>query len=315
MTVTRRRRAALALLAVPALLLGAALAWLLAEHGRAAFGAAVVHEDGRRTLLATILYPRHFLREVIPSLLTVAACIAALRAYGPAGAPAVRRGWAGWLALAMVVAAFTAAALEAGIAVAAGDLLQRYTHDDRAGWGSHWRAHLLAVAGLAAAAVAGAALLGRWVDGAWRQPAGGARAAVAGVGAAIVALTLAFGPSLEPLTDPRVVGHQARELATHGTITLAIAFAVLLWRQRPAPAPPPPPASPPRELWIAAGIAAAAAAYLLLAGLALDARAAGPQGAPLSALLAAHAFEHGMDYAFAALVSAWWGAAVLQTAR
>ena len=305
MTAVRRRRIAAALFAVPVVLLGGGLAWLLMEHGLAAFGTAAVHEDGRRTLLATIFYPRHFLREVIPSALVAAACIAAFRAYGPQGEAGARRSWAGWVALALVLGSFGAAALEAGFAVAAGDLLQLYTRDDDVAWGSHWRSHVLAVIALVAAAVVGAALLGRWLDGGWRRAARRSRLELGGVIVAIAALTLVCGPSLEPLTAARVVGHQARELATHGTITLAIAFAVLLWRHwPPAPAPARRSPRPPREVRLAAGIAATITAYLLATGLMLDARAAGPPGAPLSALLAAHGFEHSLDYLFVALLCA-----------
>jgi hypothetical protein len=300
-----RRALVVALLAAPLGLLSAALVWLLAEHGAGALGAAAVHEDGRRTLLATILYSRHFLREIAPTTLAVAACAGALLTYGPAGAPGARRRWAGVLAALMAVAAFCAAAAEAGVAVAAADLLQWYTRDDRGAYGSHWRSHLLAVVGLFAAAVVIAAVLGRLADGGWRRADPRTRRTwLGGVAAALAALTVLFDPTLEPFTAAGVVGHQARELATHGTITLAIAFAVLLALRRPA-APPAQAIVPPAEVVAAALIAAAVTIYLGVAALLLDAGAAAPAGAPLSALLAAHAFEHSLDYLFVALLCTW----------
>lgn len=306
-----RRALVVALLAAPLALLSAALVWLLAEHGAAAFGAAAVHEDGRRTLLATILYPRHFLREIGPTTLCAAASCGALLTYGPAGAPGARRRWAAVLALAMAVAAFGAAAAEAGVGVAAADLLQWYTRDDRAAYGSHWRSHLLAVVALLAAAVPIAAGLGRLLDGGWRQPDRHARRVwMGGVLAALALLTVLFRPTLEPFTAAGMVGHQARELATHGTITLAIAFAVLLALRRPPAAPPALAAAPAREVVVATVVAAGVTLYLGIAALVLDAGAAAPAGAPFSALLAAHALEHSLDYAFVALLCTWmsgWG--------
>jgi hypothetical protein len=99
------------------------------------------------------------------------------------------------------------------------DLLQYRTRDDLAGYGTHWRYHWLSTLWFGAA-VGVAPAMAHWITGApvlrrsrfWTRVAWGY----------FLALTLVFGMSADVFLDVRYAGHQAREILTHGPVTLLL---------------------------------------------------------------------------------------------
>jgi hypothetical protein len=73
-------------------LLGAFL-WLTADHGSPAVFTTVVHENGQRTLAETVLYWRHFLRELPVAGAYAVSSLAAIMAYGPRRTTTPPSGW------------------------------------------------------------------------------------------------------------------------------------------------------------------------------------------------------------------------------
>lgn len=291
--------------------LAVALLWLAAEHRTLALWDVVVHESGRHTLGRTVLYFRHFLRE-IPTL--IAMTLFLLAAYGvPEISPAMRRrarqrtGVHGmWLAAAGFLAAiaFGATAFEDGATAAWANLAQFYTRDDMTQYGSHWRFHWLSTIWIAMAAplVAGAA--SRWFGapppGSLRQR----RLLRAAAWTWFLGLTVVFVPTAEPFLDPRYIGHQAREILTHGLVTLPLSLGLIAWMMRRH--------GVQGRGW---GSAAELSPLALVAFIGIplflgaatvfgDVMESGQRGGGLAAMVAAHFFEHTLDYVFVAMCSA-----------
>jgi hypothetical protein len=308
---TNRRRVAAWLLALPLGLLGLSYAWLAMDHGMWNLCSIVIHEDGTHTGCTTLLYWRHFLREIPIATLYGAVTIGALRVYGPAdtGARSLTR-TVGFIGAALLVAAaWFGATTEAGSSIAAWDLLQAYVRDGEWRYGSHWRAHLLSSVVYGCAAIAAAALLSRILDGAFAVRVRVRMRWLAGIGATIVGLSLLWQPTWEPVTSPRVIGHQTREVVTHVLITLPLSLAVWLMTSGVGQRGPRPIAASrmPREV----RAALVAGAFLALAlGVATLLTQAAERTWPtvrLSSLVAAHAVEHTLDYAFIIAVMLAWG--------
>lgn len=308
MTARRRRLiAAAALLALPLGLLAACMAWLTAAHGAGVLG-VTLHEDGQRTLPATVLYWRHFLREVPVAALYAVMVAGACAAYGPGPGRPRRSALTVCLVAAILLVGLAAigAARAVGVRTALWDLLQAYVRDDQWAYGSHWRAHALSTLAFWLAAPGGAALLARAVDGAFTEPRRAARRRwLSGSLAALVVLSVVWWPAPEPLVDPRAIGHQAREAITHLVITLPLACGVWLLVHRDGAGSSARLSRPPAEV-LAAGVGAAAiVAGLGAAVLVTRAVQVARPDASLSSLVAAHAFEHALDYVFVALLTAW----------
>jgi hypothetical protein len=187
------------------------------------------------------------------------------------------------------------------------DLLQYRTRDDAVAYGSHWHYHFVSTLWFAFGGSVALSWLGAFanLDVFRPRPRGG----LWYVACAYVAIvTLAFGMSRATFTSVLYTGHQARELATHVPITMLLGFAAL------AVVAPPQPLrsqqtswqriasamrlSPLSTLWsVAIPIALAA---VMCTG---DVMREGQSQGGLSAMIAAHQFEHVLDYAFTVLVA------------
>jgi len=255
---------------LPAVVLTAAFAILCARHGTFWPWNVVVHEDSRHTLIQTIFYFEHALGEWPLDVLLAAAIAGAMLA---GAEPAARRPIGGILAgcftLDMVI--FAGAFAEAGPKTALLYLLQFHTRDDvPMAYGSHWRYHLLSQSALMLLPMAfvsrkqrfNGVLVAAWV--------------VFGVLSAI------FGISSDSFIDPRNLGHQARELFTHGLVTVPLAVAVVAegglgFNLKPA--------------ILVAGIGGYLAAGVFLTGAQHHA-----QTGDWSSVICAHFFEHTFSY-------------------
>lgn len=269
----------------------------------------VVHEDGRRTLIATILYFDHAARE-LPLDLLLAAAIAGGALYGaspaspldgPAGEQERR-----WRRRAASASAATIAIILAGTLATGGvaSLLENLAEmPTREGeplvWGAHWRYHLLERLALMLVSFAGTAIAASWV----RSPIDGERRAglrLFGAALAMFALaTILFVPTIEPFVDPRFLGHQARELLTHITVTAplaaGVALAMSMHGQESSRSPRAAVAAiAGLPLWAAVS-GVAMAAYVGVGAIVLDARATA-QTVGFVPLVLSHYFEHSFTY-------------------
>ena len=292
---------------VPALALSGAYLWLAYDHGTPWMLDVTVHENGHYTLGETILYFRHFLRELPVALVYATATTSAAATWGPRCTTAPSRALRARVlvgAALLVTIAWTLTARTWGSGVAWHEMLQAYLHDDDPPVpGVHWRYHLLSTIAYMAAAVTLATLLQRLLDGAFRMPAAHRRGFPAVV-AATIGVTLACGLTTAPFVDARTLGHQAREVATHLVIALPLSFAILLavgrWRADPAARTG---TRPALGVVVAALVAGAAIAYCAIGTVARGAMATVGPHAALSSLVAAHCYEHILDDLLIVLVS------------
>lgn len=322
------RRAAIAtLLGFPVALVSLAYLWLAADNGTLWLFPVIVHESRRYSLTDTLLYFRHFLREIPITVLYAAASVGAFRAYGPTSIRGVRGTWALWLpcllSALLVVTAGMQTVREWGTDVAFWELLQAYTRDDFFRYGSHWRFHFLSSIAYLAGAVSLASLLGYGIEGSFPRPCSRERKRwIGGTLLVMVALTVLFRPTLDPFVDPRYIGHQAREVVTHLLIALPLSFGALVAASRSGMtvedggscgdgwgAGRYPAQSVGRSGKLPTDVAVALAAWVLLltflmiAAIATGASRRVRPDVPLSSLLAAHAFEHFLDYLMVLLLS------------
>jgi len=301
------RLAQVACFAVPALVLLASYAWLALDHGTLLLWGVVVHESGRYTLGETILYFSHFLREVP---ITVGYALFLLGISGGAarwpdqdhGGGRRVGGIAVLLVGALASGALLVTAASQGWGSALQDLFQYRMRDDLSGYGTHWRYHWLSTLWFGAAVGVAPALAGRimgvpglrphrfWTRVAW---------------AYFLALTLVFGLSADIFVDARYAGHQAREIMTHGPVTLLLGVGiVLMTRARGASPSAEMRAMPTPMLWILAALSVLVPAYLAMVSLSGDIMEQGQSDLGLVAMVGAHYFEHSLDYLFFLLLLA-----------
>lgn len=293
---------------VPALVLAGSYAWLALEHGTLGLWNVVVHESGRYTLGETVLYYGHFLREIPTVVAFVLFLLGSSGAVGPGssgtvegGGPGSRglRPGMGWAALALagtlVGVALLRTATVQGWESALLDLAQYRTRDDLVGFGTHWRYHWLstlwfgAVAGLAPgltkrlSGIPALAVHRPWMAAGWGY---------------VLVLTLVFGLSGDVFLDARYAGHQAREILTHGPVTLLLGLGtVALAGLRGSRGLQRPPSSPPRGSTATfTALALAVPVHLAVVTLAGGVMEHGQSEHGLAAMVAAHYFEHSLDY-------------------
>jgi hypothetical protein len=305
-------RAALAVcFGVPAAVLAAAYAWLAADHGTVALWNVVVHESGRYTFGETVFYFSHFLREVPTAvvyaffLLGISGGAAARRPpHTPGGRDVLWGGLALLLAAVLVAGAMLHASRVQGWASALQDLAQYRTRDDLSGYGTHWRYHWLSTLwfGFAASIVPAAA---RVIPGApplrthrfWK-PAGWA---------AFLGLTAVFGLSADVFADVRYAGHQAREILTHAPVTLLLGIGVVIAASQSVIGPPASHAAGGRDgvapaTWLQTAMVLLIPAWLAVLSVGGEVMEHGQTDLGLGAMVAAHYFEHTLDYLLVLLI-------------
>jgi hypothetical protein len=285
----------------------------------------VVHEDGRRTLIETILYFEHATREMpLDVILGVAigGCVFFAFPPAPADQGAERAGSTlrvltlALMTVIVLAAILVGTAAKGGMALVLDELLQYHT---RFGvpleFGSHWRYHLLERIAmiLCSVGIAGALrLLSK--HGAVNAKHG--LVIAAGSIGIYIALTIVlsrghlFFELKQPFRDPRYLGHQAREVLTHALVTVPIAWGVCMlvlsnWKTTlPAKSTYRP---LPISITIGTMIAGAAgillATYVCVAALMAGAVLHGQTTDPVT-LIFPHFFEHSFTYLVVPVVAA-----------
>ena len=309
------QRTALALALVPAIVMAAMYVWLAAAHRAWNLLPVVVHESGRYTLLGTLFYFSHFLREIpidIAMALAIAAAVFSL--WTPAHRDdATRRRLAtlcGAAAVVIAVIGFAGAAAANGADSARLDLLQFRTRDDEVAAGSHWNYHLLSTLWFLLGALP-VLRLTMAAAGLAARPAGLRDRRVARILAwgYVAALCLVFGISSLAWTSSRYAGHQSRELLTHVPVTLLLTAAALAALAGPLAFERDTRGAGARILealrrdaasWIACILLAAFVAWRALSG---DVLAEGQSALGLPGMVGGHFFEPSLDYVLTPLVA------------
>jgi len=284
----------------------------------------VVHEDGRHTLIGTILYFEHATRELpLDVILGVAIGGCAYFAFPPTPddqeSGTARRVLTLALMTVMVIAIIlVGTAAKGGTTLVLDELLQNRT---RFGvpleFGSHWRYHLLERIAMILCSVGIAGMLRLLSDA---HPAVNGRRGLAIAAASIgiyIGLTFVFSHGYlffelrQPFRDPQYLGHQAREVLTHALVTVPVAWGVCMlllpnWK-------PELPAKSTFQILsmsptIAATIIAGAAGILLATYVCVAAWMAGAvshgQTTDPVTLIFPHFFEHSFTYVLVSLVAA-----------
>jgi hypothetical protein len=279
-------------------------------------GDALVHESGQKTFVQTIFWLEHGVREIpIDVLLGMAVASSLLRFLQPArGVDVVRRRrvmtWSGGLAALLTAFIVTGAAINSGAWIVLEEFAQMHTRPGApTGWGDHWDTHLLSRLALMLVALTLAGFHAALTGAAGRPAVGAIGRRLFRVNLiAFLALTLVFGPNLDPFLDGIHIGHQARELFTHVLVTLPLSIGAGLWalqhltRQRPM-AQAFSLRSVPRESWAALLGAVLIGLYLTVGFLVTAAYGRGQSSNPV-ALVLVHFFEHGLSYLFTPLWTA-----------
>lgn len=258
-----------------------------------------VHEDGVHSFLGTMFYFDHAAREW-PLDMLLAGSVGAAAAFGlgparPAGAAPF---WLGTAVVTLVIFLGTVLTLGAGELWL--NLSQVHT---RAGAdlvvGAHWYYHFLSRGALLISVIA-LGLVARGVTGSTER---GLPVLLTGPAGFIALCAIFYSPELmtNALRDPVYLGHQAREVFTHGLTTLPLAVAACLLCA-------PVPRGRPRRGPVLAGLgllvlAVAMAGYVGAAAMAGDAAGQG-QSQDMGVLIFPHFFEHFLGYCLVIFMAA-----------
>jgi hypothetical protein len=288
-----------------------------AEYGTAWPWLQVAHESGARTLLETVFYFEHALRELPLDILlgagigVAAWTVSRENGLRRQGALAISSG-----GLAVTVVAITAGTvLTAGWPVLTSNLAQAPLRvGSPEAWGQHWQYHVVSRLALLLLALPFAVVAsGRSTDLSLR----GALRPVVPVYACFLAATLLFIPSPRSVIDPVFIGHQAREFATHGAVTLPLGTVVALWIRQARGSNL---LNGVRALiadravrWQAA--AGLAIGFALVMGAILTGAGSRGQTGGVTALVWVHFFEHALTYLVVALTAATVGGSLARPRR
>jgi len=265
----------------------------------------VVHENGSRTLLGTVLYFEHAARELPLDVVLGIAIGGSARWALPRSSVAGRHQQV-WLptAIVLVIGVIIAGTLiTVGPSALWDNLLQMHTRPGNPlSFGSHWRYHLLSrlmfmLASLAVAGLVVVALRGK--DGAGYKA--GQRVFV-GAMVIYIVLSIVFHLDANPFTDPVFLGHQAREVFTHVLVTLPLAwwFCLALGGKAEKTGN-----GTVTLYWpLAAGITSIIIAVYLLSGALLTSATTHGQTESLVLLICPHIFEHSFSYLLVPLIAA-----------
>jgi hypothetical protein len=184
----------------------------------------VIHEDGQRTFLETMLYFEHAVGELpLEVLLSAALAGWVLWLCGPPIATGGALWKVGAIAIALDATTFIGASMHVGLHDTMLYLFQYHTRDcEPMIFGSHWQYHLLSQTALM---MLPAFLVGQVGN---LPPIANRPLVLISAFSLFAILTAVFGISSAPFTDARFLGHQARELFTHTLVTVPLAIGCCL---------------------------------------------------------------------------------------
>ena len=306
------------LLSVPLAYLVSAYGYLAWWHKRPWLFNVIIHENGRLTLLGSVLYFDHFV-ACVPMVSVFALCSAggmALTAH-PLNRDAGNAGLAAFSLLAaagvLVIGAFVASVLTVGWQRTLDYSLQRIERDGVTSKGGNWNQLQLSNVPIALGTIGIASAL-RLVNSA--RPivfdaslfAGGAACLVAAA-AIVVGMSVATWCTWRAFRNPRWLAHSMREVATFPLTGIPIALASIVIVEYGLFGPSPWAVQPRWSSLILIGLGALIVAieFALVRNVDVLAIAQKPsfaaEGMSISYLLAAHVFEHVLDFVLIALLA------------
>ena len=193
----------------------------------------LVHENGKYTLLETVLYYDHFLRELFISGFLAFFIVGFFLYYGSAKPRKTSRKIGKYIivcffALALfLLIVFLGSIYKVGFAETSLSLFQYRTRDDLIEFGSHWRFHFLSRIGLftsSAAIIISYRIIYNKTQ--WKNSKYALLILIV-TSISYIIITLLFGITDQPFSDPRYLAHQGREFITHNLCTSPILITLL----------------------------------------------------------------------------------------
>jgi hypothetical protein len=272
---------------------------------------AHIHESGRYTLLETIFYFDHFIREILVSVLTAFIVAISFYLFSPLPLRDFRRmmsitKYTIPCLLFFLIVVIAGALLKNGFHSFLLDLLQFRTRDNLVSYGSHWHSHLLHIQFIFFTSLAVSFMYrGITHTKSTIMNKGGITFLIIWQ-AVIILLTLTFIPDIKPFTDTRYLAHQFREIITHISVTMPLAFAFLIAIEYKSPASQ---VSHNVSAFKKIGFllfigCLAIPLYILIQLSGRNIMAEAQTKTNYFNLLASHYFEHSLDYVFVPLLTA-----------
>ena len=307
------------LLSLPLLYLLVAYGYLMWWHGRPWLLRTIIHENGRLTLLGSVFYFDHFV-ACVPMVTLFALCTVggvAVTARIPVDIDPVRT----WLmavlllgaAAVLIVVAFVAAVLTVGWQRTLDYALQRIERDGVLSKGGNWNQLQLSNVPIALGTIGSASALRL---GASPGAPGGGRLFVGGIAciaaatAILVGLTMLTRCNWRVFRNPRWLAHSMREVATFPLTGIPLALASIVLTAHALSGPSTWIVQPGWLSLLLIGIAASIVAVEFAAVRNADVLALAQkpsfaaEGLSVFYLLAAHVFEHLLDFLLLAFLAA-----------
>lgn len=286
-------------LALPLLTLIASYTIIALTQNTLSIWSLPVHEDGIRTFSGTVFYFEHAARE-LPLDIILGCAIGYAAAFGFGHHSQIRpRNW--WLGAASIYAVILIGTFaECGTQSLYLNIFQFHTRPNAdLIWGAHWYYHFFSRLSLILLSF-GLGFLAKALTGA--QSAYRDQRSMLVILAVFAALSLFFLGSWKlpvlAVSDPVYLGHQAREIFTHGLVTVPLAFSLCLLLNSPKSLHQDRNKSESRY-WII-GVAISTIAFLIVLYVGLNAFLGDAvnlgQSSDFKTLLFPHFFEHSFTY-------------------
>jgi hypothetical protein len=193
----------------------------------------LVHENGKFTLLETVLYYDHFLRELIISGFLAFFIVGFFLYYNSAKPRNTSRKLGRYIIVCFfslaifLLIVFLGSIYKVGFEETLLSLFQYRTRDDLIEFGSHWRFHFLSRIGLftsSAAMIISYRIIYNKTQ--WKNSKFALLILII-ASISYIIITLVFGITDQPFSDPRYLAHQVREFTTHNLCTTPILITLL----------------------------------------------------------------------------------------
>lgn len=296
----------------PILVLTFSYFYLCLEYSKLNLLFEIIHENKKYTLVETIFYFDHFVREIVICVMMALSIAVAFYMFSPLkgniNLHLVEKifKFSLFLALFLILGSVIGATVNSGIKSTLLNLFQFKTTDTLISYGSHWNFHLLHVVFVQLVTLS-LSFFYRGYTGLSCGKANKNSFLYSGIWILLFLLfTIIFTPSLKPFSDTRYLAHQFREIVTHLTVTIPVAFASLIFVESKL-------TQHSFSGNYSIGLIKKAVSYLFYTSMipifiliqlqGRDIMSAAQKKSSYLDLLAAHYFEHMIDYFFVAFLS------------